>query len=146
MSDKLLIQYLSSTDVQCPRCQYNLRGIDSPRCPECGLKLGLLVSPERPSTTCWVFALVAAGIAAAHGLDALVAIYAMRNTTYGFAWGHWYSIVVVYPTLFAIPCFVGLICFRKYFWNWNRLLQWSIASFLILIALVTHVAWWSRYW
>ena len=25
------------TDLYCPQCEYNLRGIDSPRCPECGI-------------------------------------------------------------------------------------------------------------
>ena len=27
----------SGKDLHCPRCGYNLRGLDTPRCPECGL-------------------------------------------------------------------------------------------------------------
>ena len=34
-----LITYLATHDAPCPGCWYNLRGIDQPICPECGLEL-----------------------------------------------------------------------------------------------------------
>jgi hypothetical protein len=31
-----LARYLADRDAKCPRCAYNLRGLASDRCPECG--------------------------------------------------------------------------------------------------------------
>lgn len=37
MDDRaLILAYLETNDYPCPYCQYNLRGIKHPRCPECG--------------------------------------------------------------------------------------------------------------
>lgn len=43
--DEMLIVFLADRGVPCPRCRYSLRGIDRPRCPECGVvvRLGLRV-------------------------------------------------------------------------------------------------------
>lgn len=35
-------EYLSSHDLSCPRCGYNLRGLTRSACPECGLELRLI--------------------------------------------------------------------------------------------------------
>ncbi len=34
--DPNLIEYLREHDVKCPRCRYNLRGLETNECPECG--------------------------------------------------------------------------------------------------------------
>ena len=36
-----LITYLATHDAPCVRCEYNLRGIKKPICPECGWKVDL---------------------------------------------------------------------------------------------------------
>ncbi len=36
-----LITYLATHDAPCAKCEYNLRGIKNPRCPECGWKVDL---------------------------------------------------------------------------------------------------------
>jgi predicted amidophosphoribosyltransferase len=36
---RLLREFLAERDVLCPRCGYNLRGLDKPYCPECGLAI-----------------------------------------------------------------------------------------------------------
>src|SRR5690348_785690 len=40
----LVSGYLADRDEPCPRCGYNLRGVESEQCPECGerLELGLV--------------------------------------------------------------------------------------------------------
>ncbi len=43
VADPALVAFLAQRDALCPRCGYNLRGVESARCPECGgpLELGL---------------------------------------------------------------------------------------------------------
>ncbi|MCC6950237.1 MAG: hypothetical protein IT433_02200 [Phycisphaerales bacterium] len=42
--DPLLAAFLAQYDVSCPNCDYNLRGLDKPRCPECGVALTVAVT------------------------------------------------------------------------------------------------------
>ncbi len=42
----LLVAYLSDRDVPCPACHYNLRGINSPACPECAAPVRLSIELE----------------------------------------------------------------------------------------------------
>ena len=47
-ADPVLVGYLAGRDAPCPRCGYNLRGVESSRCPECGGALELtLVGSSR---------------------------------------------------------------------------------------------------
>lgn len=39
-------RHLQCDDVLCLRCGYNLRGLDVPRCPECGALRGFTVPME----------------------------------------------------------------------------------------------------
>ncbi len=41
---ELLQAWLSSRDVPCPVCGYNLRGLEQPTCPECGETLTLTLT------------------------------------------------------------------------------------------------------
>ncbi len=36
-----LQRFLAGRDIPCPACAYNLRGLGSPRCPECGAPLSV---------------------------------------------------------------------------------------------------------
>jgi hypothetical protein len=40
-SQRLLAEYLADRDLACPNCAYNLRGLTTDRCPECGEPLRL---------------------------------------------------------------------------------------------------------
>jgi hypothetical protein len=44
----LLLEYLRSRDVPCPRCGYDLRDLAQPRCPECREELSLAVGFRKP--------------------------------------------------------------------------------------------------
>ncbi len=35
-----VVAYLQAHDTPCPKCEYQLRGLDRPQCPECGVILG----------------------------------------------------------------------------------------------------------
>lgn len=46
---ELLLTFLNQRDAVCPRCDYNLRNLTRPICPECAVELNLAVSaPELP--------------------------------------------------------------------------------------------------
>ncbi len=54
--------FLADHDALCPRCKYNLRGSESPVCPECGLRLSLHLGDEDPRTVWDILALIAVGL------------------------------------------------------------------------------------
>ena len=60
-----LLDFLRDRDVPCPLCAYNLRGLTSPRCPECGHELHLTVGVTDLRIGAWVTCLI--GLAAAAG-------------------------------------------------------------------------------
>jgi hypothetical protein len=46
--DQVMLDWLASRDAACRMCAYNLRGLTSNRCPECGNQLRLSVSLVEP--------------------------------------------------------------------------------------------------
>lgn len=56
-----LLRRLATRDTPCPRCRYNLRGLDSPVCPECGESISMSLianaAPAPPSFAWWFGAL-----------------------------------------------------------------------------------------
>jgi hypothetical protein len=53
--------FLAVRDVACPGCGYNLRGLGSNRCAECGLLVDLGVQPRRERWTAVAFVAIACG-------------------------------------------------------------------------------------
>jgi hypothetical protein len=58
---ELLLQFVRERDVHCPRCDYNLRNLTQPVCPECREPLHLAVGLGRPKFG-WLIAAIAPGI------------------------------------------------------------------------------------
>ena len=54
-----LIEYLRERDEPCPQCDYNLRNLVSPFCPECGHRLKLAVTLADVYLKAWITLLVA---------------------------------------------------------------------------------------
>lgn len=61
---------LDTTDVPCPACGYNLRGLTTPVCPECNLRLVLRIGLAEPRIGAFVTGLV--GISAGLGFCGIV--------------------------------------------------------------------------
>jgi hypothetical protein len=57
----LLLHFVHERDVRCPRCEYNLRNLTQPVCPECRQDLHLSVGLTRP-TFHWLLLALAPGI------------------------------------------------------------------------------------
>ncbi|MGA2499887.1 MAG: hypothetical protein ABSH20_19290 [Tepidisphaeraceae bacterium] len=73
-----LRQFLADRDMPCPSCGYNLRSLQSSRCPECGDELKLVVGMVEPRQAALLTGLVA--IASGMGLSGLLLIYAAIQT------------------------------------------------------------------
>jgi hypothetical protein len=66
-----LARFLAHNNATCPACHYQLRGTNSPNCPECGAELALgVVQPPRPLGA-WTLMVVP--FAMGLGFDAVVA-------------------------------------------------------------------------
>lgn len=46
-ADAALASFLAAQDAPCPRCSYNLRGVESAKCPECGGELRLTLERRK---------------------------------------------------------------------------------------------------
>ena len=55
-----LVEFLRHRDAACPLCEYNLRGLTSARCPECGRELRLSIGLTEPYLRAWVLLAFAA--------------------------------------------------------------------------------------
>src|SRR5439155_15756670 len=71
----LLAVYLSSRDVPCPQCGYNLRQLTGVNCPECGEALALRVQSADPKQAAPIAGLIA--LSAGAGLNVLLLAYAI---------------------------------------------------------------------
>lgn len=68
-TDSPLLMHLREHDAPCPACGYNLRGITTLVCPECGLKLTIGVALADAPTRLWTAGVVLAALGAGfHGL------------------------------------------------------------------------------
>ena len=75
---ELLLQFVRERDVRCPRCDYNLRNLSQPVCPECREPLQLTVGARKPR-----FGLLIASIAPGifSGIAAMMLCAPMTITT-----------------------------------------------------------------
>src|SRR4051812_41860732 len=69
-----LIEYLRDRDVPCPLCGYNLRQLDSARCPECGRDIRLNINLAEPYLRGWITAAAALCASAGVGIVMLILV------------------------------------------------------------------------
>lgn len=69
----LLRQFLQTHDVLCPLCQYNLRGLDADRCPECGRGLELSIRVSEHVYRAWIVAFGFSAFSAPLGVFFIIA-------------------------------------------------------------------------
>ncbi len=68
--DPFLVSFLTERDHACPQCDYNLRGLQTNRCPECGEQLVLRINVAEPRQRLMLTGL--AGICAGAGFNGFV--------------------------------------------------------------------------
>lgn len=72
--DTMLIDWLRDRDAACPLCGYNLRALQTPRCPECGQALCLSVALAQPHLKAWITLLVFSCLAAGVGFPLWIGV------------------------------------------------------------------------
>jgi hypothetical protein len=118
---QLLLAYLSNRDVGCPLCEYNLRGLTSPRCPECGRELKLSVGLVEPYLRAWM--LLAFAIFAAAGIGLLFLMVLIHNEMPG-RFLEWVSFTYFIAN---IPVAIIVALGRRRFMRWPQRTQWPLA-------------------
>jgi hypothetical protein len=145
--DLMLVNWLKDRDAACPLCGYNIRGLVSPRCPECGQALRLSVTLAEPYLKAWI-ALIAALLPAA-GVGAIF-VYA---TCYAVIEEHLritreldrMPAEIAYMLLHLVSCIplsIAAIVFRRRFLRRSRGFQkgcasaaWAAVALTVLVAL-----------
>ncbi|RMH12931.1 MAG: hypothetical protein D6695_05405 [Planctomycetota bacterium] len=96
-ADECLRKYLADQDTPCPGCSYNLRGLQSNHCPECGEALVLRVGLAEPNLAAFLAGLI--GLAAGVGFHGFLLLWVL------------YMAVSQFSILWAqmLPSFVGLM-------------------------------------
>ena len=77
MEQDLLTQYLSDRDAECPVCGYNLRGLTTTRCSECGVPIELTVSSPDLRIPSWITGIIA--VSTVTGFYVLVIAFLLIN-------------------------------------------------------------------
>jgi len=133
--DALLLDYLRDRDATCPVCQYNVRALTVPRCPECGRGLKLTVGTLEPYLTPWIILLIATfastGIAAC--LD-LLFIYNVWWKGRGVPFDKILELLGFFSfNISVLPAFLALF-FRRKVLRWPKSAQWFWA--IVFMALL----------
>ncbi len=125
---KLLLEFVRSQDVTCPLCNYNLRALTVPRCPECGRLLKLTVGTVEPFLAAWILLAIAAF--GSSGIAILLDLFSL------FKGGHpkdFMATCALYSFNLSVPLALGAVCFRRQFLRSHTSIQWLIAAAALLL-------------
>jgi hypothetical protein len=125
-----LIEYLRDRDVPCPLCGYNLRQLDSPRCPECGRDIRLSVNLAEPYLRGWITAVAALCASAGVGIVMLIVVCQEGLPP---ANRHPLLCTAIYAFMASIPLAVTLVRARRAFLRLEQRLQALIASVAVVL-------------
>ena len=140
-----LVEFLRHRDAWCPACRYNLRGLTSPRCPECGRELRLSVGAIEPFLRAWITLVVAACSAAGVGV-----LFGWIVIAFGFPYDgyrHRETILrwIIGVFMVTVPIAPLVLITRRRFLRLSKRAQWTIvgpaavvtvAAFLLLLATI----------
>lgn len=129
---RLLTEYLATRNAKCPLCGYNLRGLTSPRCPECGRRLRLSIGLTEPYLGAWV--LLAAATCAAGGTGVFFTLMVVTNgwpTAAGSEMDLFFLNAALLYFIFSIPVAAAVVIARRPLMRLKTDLQWTIAWFFV---------------
>ncbi len=136
--------FLADRDIACPVCRYNLRGLPSTSCPECGAQLDLRVGSIDLKLGPWLFCVLAVALPA--GFNSILSVIAIIGAIYSAYWSRsdWASLgVVVLLTLLLTSVLIYVVKRRSKFLQRPRASQWRRAwAYTIVMALVQTFGIW----
>lgn len=83
--ERLLLEFVRDRDIECPRCEHNLRNITEARCPECGDRLRLTVGQAQLRLGAFLIAVVPCAFSGIAALLLAAPIIIVPFTEGGFA-------------------------------------------------------------
>jgi hypothetical protein len=122
---ELMVQFLENRDTPCPRCKYNLRGLKSKNCPECGDEVTLQVGLTEPKLAALITLVVACSIAL--GASSLISALALFN---GAPYRFWNSLsgILILSQLMGTAIMLPLFLYqRHHIRRWQSANQWWLA-------------------
>lgn len=131
---QFLIEFAKDQDILCPACDYNLRDLSVPRCPECGLQLALKVSLVYPRLGSWLLMVVPLLMVTGVGVYAavvLVTVIPYQSVSPG-----------PLPYVFAatVPFGFTAVYFRRWFSRQSAKLR-AVLTMLSLAWTLTLILW-----
>lgn len=111
--DPLLAAYLARHDARCPGCGYNLRGLETDRCPECGAGFEIGLRGVMPGMRTWIACVIMTCVGL--GFAAMITLIGgLELLTWGYVEGIEY---LVYGTtgvsLIASVVYLALLTRRR---------------------------------
>ncbi len=131
----MLRSFLAGRDEACPVCEYNLRDLRFPRCPECGLELELRLALSEPKQGAFLTGLV--GIACGVGFNGILVVYflvlSIRRNSGPSVWEVW---PVVPGTVVGVAMLGLWIRGRGRLRRMSGLVRWSLVLGAVLMTLL----------
>jgi hypothetical protein len=129
-----LVAFVRERDVECPLCRYNLRGLMTPRCPECGRELRLSIGLVEPRQGAWLLCQIAT--AAIGGIGLLAWLSILQN-----GWPDATEGTVIFNVCFLSfligPALAAAVFFsRRVYLRAARPIQWGLAIGACTIAVL----------
>ena len=129
-NQQMLLSFLAGQDVACPSCAYNLRGLTTPRCPECGRELKLSVGLTEPYLAAWITLAMVVFTNAGAGLLFFI-VFAQEPWPRKWV----YRGIILYFVANLPIAIVVMIC-RRRFMRWPVRRQWIVSLLVLGITLV----------
>lgn len=129
-----LIEFLRERNAWCPACRYNLRGLTTPRCPECGRELRLSVGVTEPFLRAWI--LLAVSTFASAGLGFLFAWLLLRE---GYPPDRGALRLDIFYFILMVPTAFLVLATRRRFLRLSSSVQWRIAGFAAIMDIIAFI-------
>ena len=123
--------FLADHDASCPRCEYNLRGLVTPACPECGDELDVGIRLADPKMGPYIAVLTAAALGFG-GAALMAAVAAVGAPTSWWRDSTSARVLLVMLACFSIALPIVLLQ-RRRLWRAARSRQRAIAIVLWIV-------------
>ena len=141
-----LLTHLADHDAPCPVCSFNLRGISTPTCPECGSALELTIGAPNKKLAPFTLAIVA--LAMGLGFDGVILAIAGVALLIALAYGgtmptDWEPYFIGGVFLFgSSACALAITALLKAQRRWFRFTpptQWWLAVAIFIGVFLSHL-------